>query len=85
MDDPPIVIQSFVIRLWLEETGAPQQPWRWRGHITYVSSGERRYLRHLDEVISFMTPYLQGYEVELGPRSIGQRLLLRLKGWWRAP
>lgn len=58
---------SFIVKVWLEETGAEKstanatgaarQP-RWRGHITHVVSGERRYLQSLAEVKAFIEGYL---------------------------
>lgn len=50
---------SFVIRIWLEET-LQETPWpTWRGHITHVPSGRRRYLQDLNELIAFILPYIE--------------------------
>ena len=51
-------IHSFVVRLWLEETGTERQPPVWHGHITSVSSGERRYFRSLNEIPEFIRSHL---------------------------
>jgi hypothetical protein len=53
-------VQSFIVRVWLEET-AEEAGWAtWRGHITHVPSGERRYLRQLDDITTFIASYLDG-------------------------
>jgi len=51
--------QSFVIKVWLEETGSLGQPARWRGHITHVPSGERRYVESLAHITDFIAHYLE--------------------------
>ena len=54
----------FIIKLWLEETAEETSRATWRGHITHVPSGERRYLQELDEIITFIIPYLEQMGVE---------------------
>lgn len=49
---------SFVVKTWLEETREEGGRARWRGHITHVVSGERRYLQSLAEITSFIENYL---------------------------
>lgn len=56
----------FVIRIWLEETVEEAGTAVWRGHITHVPSGKRQYLTDLDDIITFITPYLESMGVELG-------------------
>lgn len=46
---------SFVIRIWMEETDGPPT---WRGQITHVMSGNRRYFSDPREVVSFLLLYL---------------------------
>ena len=58
---------AFVIRLWLEEAAEHDRRQLWRGHITHVPGGERRYLLHLEDVVAFMTVYLR--DAELGARA----------------
>lgn len=50
---------SFTIRLWLEEVAESDGRPIWRGHITDVSSGERRYVQDLDDIAAFIWPYLE--------------------------
>jgi len=52
-------IQSFVIKIWLEETVAESGRATWRGHITHVASGDRRYLQSLADIPALIAPYLQ--------------------------
>ena len=61
---------SFIIKTWLEENVEETGRAIWRGHITHVPSGERRYLTNLSEMIAFILPYL---------RQMGVRFTLR----WR--
>jgi hypothetical protein len=48
---------AFVIRLWLEEATAAGRSF-WRGHITHVSSGHKRYVLRLEDVLTFIAVYL---------------------------
>jgi hypothetical protein len=56
--------QSFIVRIWLEETVEEAGAATWRGQITHVPSGERRYLKDLDEIVAFIAPYLEGMGVK---------------------
>jgi hypothetical protein len=61
---------SFVVKTWLEVTKEEAGQARWRGHITHVVSGERRYLQSLAEITSF----IEGYLVRMGvPPESAQR------------
>jgi hypothetical protein len=57
---------SFIIKLWLEEFDRKQERAVWRGHITHVAEGKRRYVQHIDDIISFIVPYLE----EMGVRCL---------------
>ena len=59
MDLPEDSTQSFVIRIWLEETGEEGSQATWRGHITHIPGGERRYLKELNDITVFIRPYLE--------------------------
>jgi hypothetical protein len=50
---------SFIVKIWLEETVEEDGRATWRGHITHVLSGKRRYLKELDEITAFIRPYLE--------------------------
>jgi hypothetical protein len=56
----------FIIRIWLEATAYEAGRAIWRGHITHVPGGERHYLKDLDDIIDFITPYLEGMGVKPG-------------------
>jgi hypothetical protein len=64
LDCPEGYTHSFIVKIWLEETAEEAGRATWRGHITHVPSGERRYLKKLDEITAFIRPYLQ----EMGVR-----------------
>jgi hypothetical protein len=66
----------FVINIWLEDTGLEGGRVTWRGHITHVPSGERRYLQDLDVITAFIAPYLEGMGVKT-------RVWWRVRRWWR--
>lgn len=50
---------SFIIKIWLEETAEEAGVALWRGRVTHVPSGERRYISDLDEIRAFIVPYLE--------------------------
>ena len=64
--------QSFVVKVWLEETVEEAGRAKWRGHVTHVASGERRYLESLTGVATFIRPYLERWGVKF---SFFERLL----------
>lgn len=51
--------EAFVIRLWLEEKVDENRPALWRGHITHVLSGTRRYFQELHIITDFIASTLQ--------------------------
>ena len=59
---------SFIVKIWLEETIEETGKARWRGHITHVPSGERRYLKDLSDIAIFILPYLDSMKVRSGFR-----------------
>jgi len=58
--------QSFIVKIWLEETVEATGRARWRGHITHAMSGERRYLESLSSIGDFIGPYLERWGVKFG-------------------
>ncbi len=56
---------SFIVKIWLEEPADDNRKGRWRGHITHVPGGERRYLKSLSEIVAFIVPYLVSMGVRL--------------------
>lgn len=82
MDIPESKVHSFVVKLWLEETGDEPAKVDWHGYITHVPGGERRYLKKLSDVSDFIGLYLEEMGVEpraqLRVRRCLRRLNLRL-------
>jgi hypothetical protein len=60
-----LALQSFIIRIWLEETAEEAGRATWRGHVTHVSSGKRQYIEDLHRIPAFIGPYLEAMGVEL--------------------
>lgn len=52
-------MHSFVIKIWLEESAEESGQAVWRGKITHVDSGERHFVKSLDEISAFLTLYLE--------------------------
>ena len=67
---------SFITKIWLEESAEEAGRAIWRGTITHVPSGERRYLHALDDVTAFIVPYLAGMGVR-------PSLFYRVRQWWK--
>jgi len=58
MDGPPPDTHSFVVRVWPKRVENAEGDAPWRGSITHVETGERRYLEGLIEVPAFIAPYI---------------------------
>ncbi len=73
---------SFIVKIWLEETAKEAGRAMWRGHITHVANDERRYLKDMDDISAFITPYLKsmGVKPENGRRV--RNWLGRLRTWF---
>jgi hypothetical protein len=80
MDEIESAAQSFIVRVWVEERAAEGGQGTWRGHITHVPGGERRYLKNLDEIGDFISPYLEAMGVKLGIRWRMRYWLRHLRG-----
>jgi hypothetical protein len=77
---------SFIIKIWLEESAEEAGRARWRGHITHVPGGERRYVEDLHQVLLFMMSYLGRMGIKFGlywrvRQWLNQRFWMRLDGW----
>ena len=69
--------QSFVVKVWLEETVEEEGRAKWRGHVTHVTSGERQYLESLSGIATFIIPYLERWGVRFGAARRLRLLVLR--------
>ena len=67
-DLPEVNLQSFIVKIWVEETGDSASTTSWRGSITHVVTGERRYVKSLDEITRYFKNYLQGIGISVDPR-----------------
>lgn len=80
MDIPESKVHSFIVKLWLEDAGDETGSAVWRGHVTHVPSGKRRYLRKLEDIVSVV----ESYVAEIGGDSArGSRDRRWLKPWAR--
>ena len=48
----------FIVKVWLETPAIAEESATWRGHVTHVASGKRRYVDSLADVNVFMGSYL---------------------------
>lgn len=80
MDTLESTTQSFIVKVWVEENAKEANLGVWHGHITHVPSGERRYLKNLDEIREFIAPHLEEMGVKPGTRWKMRRWLKRLIG-----
>jgi hypothetical protein len=55
----------FIIKIWLEETADEAGVATWRGHITHVPSGTRRYVERLADITAFIVPYLKEMGIQV--------------------
>lgn len=81
--------QSFVIKVWLEDTGEEATRATWRGHITHVPSGEKRYFKSPEEVTAFIASRLEAMGAAPQPRDWAERWIerfrARLRRTWKMP
>jgi hypothetical protein len=52
-------VHSFIVKVWVEEPAHGADRPNWRGHVTHVPGGERRYLKDLGDIVDFIAPYLE--------------------------
>jgi hypothetical protein len=68
-------VHSFIVKLWLEDEVQRKGASGWHGHITHVPSGERRYLKELQDIVAFIKPYV-GDDVDT-------TLVSQVRRWWK--
>ncbi|HET6980053.1 MAG TPA: hypothetical protein VFI24_27215 [Pyrinomonadaceae bacterium] len=78
MDISESKVHSFIVKIWLEDDSDETEKPVWRGHITHVPSGERRYLKKLNDIRDFIERYLANFNGESGQASSLHRFLRRL-------
>jgi len=57
--------QSFIIRIWIEVPASETHPAVWRGHVTHVPTGARKYIGDLRQIAKIIAPYLSELGVEV--------------------
>jgi len=72
LDKEPVERHTFVIKLWQEGEEDTQN---WRGRITHVASGESAHFVDLQEILVFITRYLQGADYS-------PTLISKLRRWF---
>jgi hypothetical protein len=72
--------QSFIVKVWVEESAEKGGQGVWHGHITHVPSGKRHYMKNLDAIRDFIAPHLEAMGVDLGKRWRMRRWLKRWIG-----
>ena len=55
---PESKVHSFIVKLCLDDAEHRSGKAGWHGHITHVPSGERRYLRQLQDIVVFIKAYV---------------------------
>ena len=83
MDLPEASTHSFIVKIWVEDAGDEAENALWRGHITHVPSGTRRYLKDLGDIADFILPYLDALGVRPS-RWVRARRWLRTRRFFRA-
>ena len=77
---------SFILKIWCVRVRMESNVTTWRGHITHVPGGERRYLKSFNDIDDFIVPYLEAIDVDPGRywrvrrwlRQYKQRLMSRM-------
>lgn len=57
-----VTAHSFLLRFWREAKGPEQEDLPWRGHITHVMSRRRSSIQDLEEIKTFVEPYLTSFD-----------------------
>ena len=58
----------FIVRIWCERGDGPSLAPEWRGSVEHVQTGARTFFRHLDVVLEFMKPHLEGIGIDAQQR-----------------
>ncbi len=58
----------FIVRIWCERGDGPSPAPEWRGSVEHVQTGARAFFRHLDVVLDFMKPHLEGIGIDAQQR-----------------
>ena len=50
---------SFIVRIWTEELASQEHLPVWRGHLTAIPEGERRYFKNINEIPALIIAHLK--------------------------
>lgn len=64
MDQYETNTHPFIVKVWLEESVEESSRAIWRGYITHVPSGKKRYFADLDDITAFVASYLEEMGVQ---------------------
>ncbi|AWV07659.1 hypothetical protein C9I47_1972 [Lysobacter maris] len=59
---------AFIVRVWSERSDSETVAAEWRGSVEHVQSGQRVFFRHLETVVDFMKPHLEGIGIDAQQR-----------------
>lgn len=57
---------SFILKIWTEETTAKGEPVSWRGSISHVPDGTRRYFMDLQTMADFVGDFIDSMGGDAG-------------------
>jgi hypothetical protein len=52
-------INSFILKIWIEDRAEEYGQQFWRGHITHVPSGERVHISELEDITAYFKRFLK--------------------------
>ena len=52
-------ILSFIVRIWKEDLSSQEPQMVWRGHVTRIPDGTRRYFKDINEIPDLMMAQLK--------------------------
>lgn len=58
----------FIVRVWCERGDGDAVVTEWRGSVEHIQSGQRTFFRHLDAVLDFVRPHLEGIGIDAQQR-----------------
>lgn len=59
----------FSVKIWLEEPATATSPTLWRGHVTNLMSGERRYFQSLVQLDAYIEQFIEQWQPPTLPKS----------------
>ena len=65
-DEVEQITHSFVLKIWRERVARTGQRATWRGRITHIPGNEETSVKHMDEIMDFIAPYVEQLGVQLG-------------------